>query len=133
VDPEDNEFCVLNPHPRYATGSVAAILVEAHALAELASFWSTATGWPIEVTNDEVIALRSPRGQWLEILHEDHEIRAKDRLRFDLAPCPDTDQATALAQLVDTGAVLADVGRHQSPRVMLTDPEGHEFCLLSSH
>ena len=72
ADPEGNEFCVLDPHPRYATGAVAAILVEATDPAPLARFWSAATGWPVEVTNDEVVALRSPRGQWLEFLRFPH-------------------------------------------------------------
>jgi len=59
ADPEGNEFCVLPPHPRYDTGAVAAILVESNDPPRLGRFWSLATGWPVEVTNDEVVALRS--------------------------------------------------------------------------
>jgi len=114
ADPEGNEFCVLPPHPRYDTGAVAAILVESNDPPRLGRFWSLATGWPVEVTNDEVVALRSPSGQWLEFLRGDNPKRGKDRVRFEL-------EGTDRQALIDAGATPLDLG--------LADPEGHEFGL----
>ncbi|MFI9380466.1 VOC family protein [Kutzneria sp. NPDC052558] len=112
ADPEGNEFCVLPPHPRYDTGAVAAILVEAADPSTLGRFWSLATGWPVEVTNEEVVALRSPAGQWLEFLRGDSTKRARDRVRFRLA-------GTDRQALLDAGATQLGA--------CLVDPEGHEF------
>jgi predicted enzyme related to lactoylglutathione lyase len=114
ADPEGNEFCVLPPHPRYDTGAVAAILVESDDPPRLGRFWSLAIGWPVEVTNDEVVALRSPRGQWLELLRSHSPKQGRDRVRLGLA-------GTDRQGLIDAGATSSDLG--------LADPEGHEFEL----
>ncbi len=114
ADPEGNEFCVLQPHPRYDTGAVAAILVESDDPQRLGRFWSLATGWPVEVTNDEVVALRSSRGQWLELLRSHSPKQGRDRVRLVLAG-PDRQG------LIDAGALPTELG--------LADPEGHEFEL----
>lgn len=56
----------------------------------------------------------------------------KNRLHLDLAPAQGDDQAAEVKRLVDRGATLADIG--QGPEVswvVLRDPEGNEFCVLS--
>ncbi len=56
----------------------------------------------------------------------------KNRLHIDLAPGPDDDQAAEVARLEGLGANRVDVGqRPEVTWVVLTDPEGNEFCVLS--
>jgi hypothetical protein len=56
----------------------------------------------------------------------------KNRLHIDLAPGPDDDQAAEVDRLVQLGATRADVGQDERATwVVLADPEGNEFCVLS--
>jgi hypothetical protein len=82
ADCEGNEFCVLDPHLRYDAGPVAAILVETADPAAVADDWALATGWPVEVRRDEVVALRSSRGQWLELLRTEPTEPVGERVRL---------------------------------------------------
>jgi len=57
----------------------------------------------------------------------------KNRLHLDLAPHTSDNRDAEIAKLVAMGATRVDVG--QSPTVtwdVLADPEGNEFCVLSS-
>ena len=59
--------------------------------------------------------------------------QAKNRLHVDLAPHTTQDREAEIARLEALGARRVDVG--QSPDAtwtVLTDPEGNEFCVLSS-
>jgi hypothetical protein len=56
----------------------------------------------------------------------------KNRVHLDVAPHPGDDQAAEVERLVALGARPADVG--QGPDVtwvVLADPEGNEFCVLT--
>jgi hypothetical protein len=56
----------------------------------------------------------------------------KNRLHLDLAPRADDDQAAEVARLERLGAKRVDVGQGtDKPWVVLADPEGNEFCVLS--
>jgi hypothetical protein len=56
----------------------------------------------------------------------------KNRVHLDLATKSAEHQAAAVAALLAAGAVPADVGQGAASWIVLTDPEGSEFCLLSS-
>jgi len=58
----------------------------------------------------------------------------KNRLHIDLAPQLDDDQAAMVESLIARGATRADVGQDEDEAtwVVLADPEGNEFCVLSS-
>ena len=53
----------------------------------------------------------------------------KNRWHFDLAP---DDQAVEVARLQALGALRANIGQGQVAWVVMTDPEGNEFCVLPS-
>ncbi len=53
----------------------------------------------------------------------------KNRLHVDLRP---QDQAAEVDRFHTLGASLADIGQQNVPWVVLADPEGNEFCVLSS-
>ncbi|SDC47739.1 VOC family protein [Actinokineospora iranica] len=135
ADPEGNEFCVLEPRPEYAdTGSIAAIVVAAHDPAALATFWAAATDWLIVRDDLSLASLRSMdgHGPWLEFLRLDDEKTVKNRVYLDIATHLGEDQAAEVARLRALGAVPRDIGQGDVPWVVLADPEGNEFCVLTS-
>ena len=59
--------------------------------------------------------------------------QVKNRLHLDLAPRASDDQDAEVERLIGLGATRADVGQgHIRTWVVLADPEGNEFCVLSS-
>ena len=55
----------------------------------------------------------------------------ESHLHLDVMPYPGDDQAAEVARLRTLGAHDADVGQGDVPWVVMTDPEGHDFCVLS--
>jgi hypothetical protein len=99
----------------------------------LAAFWSAATGWPVTRGGPDYAALRSPagRGPYLELLRTNDLKVVKNRLHLDVAPLKGDDQAAEVERLRSLGATPADIGQGDVPWVVLADPEGNEFCVLS--
>ena len=56
------------------------------------------------------------------------EKAGKNRLHIDLRP---DDQAAEVDRLVGLGAQRVDIGQGDVSWVVLADPEGNEFCVLS--
>ncbi len=134
ADPEGNEFCVLEPRPGYSgTGPVAAVLTDCADPPGLASFWSGAAGWPVCESAADFASLRSATGTgpFLEFLRVPEPKSAKNRLHTDVAPPPGGDVQAEQARLCAAGAHQVDVGQRNVSWVVLGDPEGNEFCILS--
>ncbi|ACZ21831.1 hypothetical protein Sked_19060 [Sanguibacter keddieii DSM 10542] len=112
----------------------------------LAAWWEEALGWTTVFASDEEVALVPP---WAEELGKtlpfervppglvfvpvEHTKTTKNRLHIDLAPHTSDDRDAEIARLLALGATRVDVG--QGPEVtwdVLADPEGNEFCVLSS-
>ncbi len=134
ADPEGNEFCVLEPREVYRdTGPVAAVLVDCADPAGLARFWAEAAGWPVIESGPDFASLRSPAGTgpFLEFLRVPEAKTVKDRVHLDLGPRPGEDHLAEAKRLQDLGARPVDVGQGDVPWVVLADPEGNEFCVLT--
>jgi hypothetical protein len=59
--------------------------------------------------------------------------QVKNRLHIDLAPHTSDDRDAAIARLIARGATMVDVGQGDEVTwTVLADPEGNEFCVLSS-
>ena len=56
---------------------------------------------------------------------------AKNRIHLDVAPRQGDDPLAEVARLRQSGARPADVGQGEVPWVVLADPEGNEFCVLT--
>jgi hypothetical protein len=57
----------------------------------------------------------------------------KNRLHLDFAPHTSQDRDAEIARLLELGASRVDVGQPAGPSwTVLADPEGNEFCVLSS-
>lgn len=134
ADPEGNEFCVLEPRERYGrTGRIAAVVIDAHAPLEQARFWAQATGLDLVDDSADYPALCAAdgRGPFLEFLPTDQPKHGKNRLHLDVRPYAGDDQAAEAARLIGLGARQADIGQRDVPWIVLRDPEGNEFCVLT--
>lgn len=135
ADPDGNEFCVLEPRPVYlGTGPIAAIVADCLDPAAMARFWTRAAGWPVANSGEDLVALRSASGEgpFLELLRSAGPRQVKNRVHLDIAPFSDDDQAADVAALLAAGARLADVGqRGDEGWIVMSDPEGQEFCVLT--
>ncbi|WP_098729914.1 VOC family protein [Brevibacterium epidermidis] len=68
--------------------------------------------------------------EWEQIVIDREEKVVKNRLPLDSRP---DDQDAEVARLLALGARRVDVGQTgDEPWVVLADPEGNEFCILSS-
>lgn len=129
ADPEDNEFCVLEPREEYAnSGAIAAIVVDARDPARLARFWSPLTAWPITADEPGITTLRNPtgRGPTLEFLRVNTPKHGKNLLRLDLSG----DDRAETDRIQASGARSLGTSQPNAPEVDFTDPEDNEFRLL---
>ena len=105
--------------------------------AALARFWASALGWVIgDAAEDEVDVWPAgyhypdPAAVPLVFVPVPEAKTGKNRVHLDLASSSLADQAEQVARLRDLGASPADIGQGDVPWVVLTDPEGNEFCVL---
>jgi predicted enzyme related to lactoylglutathione lyase len=140
--PDGDEFCVLEPRETYArTGPIAAVVAKARDPRSLAAFWVEASGWELVHASDVACGLLDPRGggdgPFLEFIKDDSPKVGKNRWHLDIAPFEGDDHLAEVARLESLGATRIEVGQSLDPPdqitwVVLADPEGNEFCVLSS-
>jgi catechol 2,3-dioxygenase-like lactoylglutathione lyase family enzyme len=133
ADPEGNEFCVIEPGNSFLAdcGFVGALACDGSQ--EVGYFWSAALGWPLVWDQDQETAIRSPLGG-PKITWGGPPLTprtGKDRLHLDIAPPVHGDRQTEVDRLVSLGARRIDIGQGDVGRVVLADPDGHEFCVLT--
>ncbi len=124
------------------------VVVDCHDVASLGRWWAAALEWQIVFEADEEVVIVPG---WVDLATLDHtpwerqgpgmvfvtvpEAKAvKNRLHIDLAPHTTQDREAEITRLIDLGARRADVGQDEQSATwtVLTDPEGNEFCVLSS-
>lgn len=134
-DPEGNEFCVLGPGDRFdEPGTLEAIVVDAIRPGSLMRFWEQAIGWRVEYESHIVASLRHPSGKppALDLVAVTDPKHGKNRAHLDIAPVAGGDQQAEVDRLLRIGAHHCDVGQGDDVTwVVLADPEGNEFCVLS--
>jgi catechol 2,3-dioxygenase-like lactoylglutathione lyase family enzyme len=130
------------------------VVVDCRDVAAQADWWARVLGWrTVYEAEDEVVILPphafsedgsdvsqryrdtppEERGQGLVFVPVPEGKTVKNRLHLDLAPRADDDQETEVQRLLDMGATRVDVGQDadEVSWVVLADPEGNEFCVLS--
>ncbi len=133
ADPEGNEFCVIEPGNKFLAecGFIGALACDGSQ--EVGYFWSAALGWPLVWDQDQETAIRSPHGG-PKITWGGPPLMprtGKNRLHFDLAPPAGGDQQAEVDRLVSLGATRIDIGQGEVSWVVMADPDGHEFCVLT--
>jgi predicted enzyme related to lactoylglutathione lyase len=132
-DPEGNEFCVIEPGNTFLADCGFFGEVACEGSQQAGYFWSAALGWPLVWDQDQETAIRSPRGgpkiSWggPPLIPK----TGKYRLHFDLAPPADGDQQAEVDRLASLGAARVDIGQGEVSWVVMADPDGHEFCVLT--
>lgn len=112
---------------------IAVIAVDAVDPPVVADFWCEVLGWRVVERSVEGISIAPPGGAWptIDVVPVPERKTVKNRLHLDLR-ADGASTAVELERLLALGARRVDVG--QSPDaswVVLADPEGNEFCLLS--
>ena len=133
ADPEGNEFCVIEPGNNFLADCGFLGELACDGSQEVGYFWSEALGWPLVLDRDQETAIQSPGGG-TKIAWGGPPVRpktGKDRMHFDLAPPADGDQQAEVDRLVSLGATRADIGQGEVGWVVMADPDGHEFCVLT--
>ncbi|KQV14309.1 MULTISPECIES: VOC family protein [unclassified Kitasatospora] len=97
----------------------------------LGRWWAEALGWVVFNEDPEEFEIRpaADRLPGLLFARVPEAKTLKNRLHLDFRPA---DQAAEVARLVALGARPADVGQGEQTWQVLVDPEGNEFCVLSS-
>jgi len=132
ADPDGNELCVIPPGNSFLAGCGFVGAVNCDGSQQVGYFWSEALGWPLVWDHDEETAIQSPRGgpkmAWggPPLMPKP----AKNRLHLDVVPTGDGDQRSEVARLESLGARRIDVGHGKADWVVMTDPDGNEFCVL---
>jgi hypothetical protein len=124
------------------------IVVDCHDVAAQARWWAETLDYEtVYEADDEVVIIPKGIPEDLKVPVEDWNRQAqglvfvpvpegkqvKNRLHIDLAPHTSQERDAEIAALIARGARRVDVG--QSPDAtwtVLADPEGNEFCVLSS-
>lgn len=106
------------------------VIVDARDPIALGRWWQGALGWVAVDEGPEVYEIRPTATQLPGLLFVPvAEAKAgKNRLHLDLRP---DDQGREVDRMVSLGAARVDVGQGEQTWVVLADPEGNEFCLLS--
>jgi predicted enzyme related to lactoylglutathione lyase len=133
ADPEGNEFCVIEPGNNFLAdcGFVGELACDGSQA--VGYFWSEALGWPLVWDQDQETAIQSPGGG-TKIAWGGPPLMPKtrkNRLHFDIAPPVHGDQQAEVDRLVSLGASRIDIGQGETSRVVMADPDGHEFCVLT--
>ncbi len=99
--------------------------------AGLGRWWAGALGWVVVDDSPEEFEIRPApdRLPGLLFVRVPEHKSVKNRLHLDFRP---DDQAAEVDRLLGLGATRADVGQGDPPWVVLRDPEGNEFCVLSA-
>ncbi len=106
----------------------------------LARFWCSVLDYEVKEEDDDVVTIGSPvtpEGKdhpgpvppALTFARVPEGKTVKNRLHIDVNPT-DREQDEEVRRLLDLGARHADVGQGDAGWVVLTDPEGNEFCVL---
>jgi catechol 2,3-dioxygenase-like lactoylglutathione lyase family enzyme len=134
ADPDGNELCVIEAGNSFLAGCGVIGAVNCDGTQQVGYFWSAALGWPLVWDQDQETAIQSPRGG-TKIAWGGPPVMpkpARNRLHFDLLPPLDADPRAEVDRLVSLGATRPDAGQDARGRVSMADPDGNEFCVLTS-
>lgn len=107
------------------------LVVDAADPVALGTWWAEALGWAVVEDDPDEFEIRPAPDQLpgLLFLRVPESKAGKNRLHLDFRP---DDRDAEVTRLLDLGATRADIGQGDQTWVVLHDPEGNEFCVLSS-
>jgi predicted enzyme related to lactoylglutathione lyase len=107
------------------------VVVDAADPVGLGRWWADALGWVVVNDDPEEFEIRPTADRLPGLLFASvpEAKQAKNRLHLDFRPL---DQQAEVERLLRAGASRVDVGQGSPTWVVLADPEGNEFCILSA-
>ena len=107
------------------------VIVDAADPVALGQWWADVLGWVVVDGSEEEFEIRpSPeRLPGLMFVRVSDAKESKNRLHLDFRP---NDQQAEVERFLRAGAQRADVGQGSVAWIVLKDPEGNEFCVLSA-
>jgi predicted enzyme related to lactoylglutathione lyase len=109
------------------------VVVDSQDPRALARFWAEVLDHEIVEEDDDEVEVQPREGPTepaLLFVRVPDGKTVKNRLHIDLAP---DDQAAEVERVLALGATRADVGQTAKDSwVVLADPEGNEFCILTA-
>jgi predicted enzyme related to lactoylglutathione lyase len=107
------------------------VIVDAADPVELGRWWAAALEWVVVNDDPEEFEIRPTPDQMPGLLFArvPEPKTIKNRLHLDFRP---DDRDAAVDRLLELGAARADIGQGEQSWVVLRDPEGNEFCVLSA-
>ena len=123
------------------TVRIEQVLIDAHDPERLATFWAEVLDYKVEYdsktdpesegSSEREIELAPKDGSGTHILFvEVHDEKTvKNRIHLDLRP---DNQEAEVARAEALGARRIDIGQGDQSWVVMADPEGNEFCILSA-
>ncbi|MET9590377.1 VOC family protein [Streptomyces sp. NPDC006516] len=106
------------------------LTVDTHDLPSLARFWCAVLDWKVLFEDEEEIVIGADASALpgMCFVPVPDAKTVKTRLHIDLAP---DDQDAEVERILGLGARRVDIGQGETTWVVLADPEGNEFCVLS--
>ena len=106
-------------------------IIDARDPGALGSWWCQALSWVVVNEDPDEYEIRPAPGRLPGLLFAlaPEPKTIKNRLHLDFRP---DDRDAEVDRLLALGATRADVGQGDESWVVLADPEGNEFCVLSS-
>ena len=116
------------------TSTVLNITFDCSDAAKVARFWAAVTGWDLKLAYDELpgqpefsVGPPPAGGVRLYFVPVPEPKTTKNRVHLDVVPAGE--QSQEIARLVDLGASVASDQLADAGWVVMTDPEGNEFCV----
>jgi len=109
------------------------VIIAAADVSALGNWWATALGWTVVADEPDEVEIQPAAGvpPGLLFVPVPEAKAGKNRLHLDFRPVGDNpDQEAEVARFERLGARRVDVGQGDVSWVVMTDPEGNEFCVL---
>ena len=123
------------------------VVIDAHDIAGLGRWWAETLDYMVVYEAEDELAIIpswssvdpaasleefTRNGQGIVFVPVPESKTVKNRLHLDLAPHTSQDRDAEVARLLERGATLVDLGQGDVNWTVMADPEGNEFCVLSS-
>ncbi|MFJ9634704.1 VOC family protein [Streptomyces sp. NPDC101175] len=130
ADPEGNEFCVIEPGNNFLAGCGLIGALACDGSQAVGYFWNEALGWPLVWDQDQETAIQSPNGG-TKITWGGPPLMPDPGKDLHLELAPDGDQQTEVERLLSLGAKHLDPTHGKDGTMLLADPDGNTFRVLS--
>ena len=112
------------------SSTIYTVTIDCAEPARLADFWAAALGFEVAFSSEEevVIEPRTDSCPAVLFIKVPDAKTGKNRIHLDLNP---DDQKAEVERLKELGAREVDIGQRDVTWVVMADPEGNEFCVLT--